>query len=181
MAIVVLLNGPPGSGKDTLANALCDAYPGVVHMQFKEALYDLVQSHYAISRDMIIDRKTKDTPLPAFNNMTPRDMMIHVAEHVIKVQFGPAYFAQTLARRLEFGTIAVVSDCGFDVEVETLSNVCDVVLVRLTRPGCTYQGDSRTELPSPHVIIENNLSEEEFKASATRVLLKEIERVVDDM
>lgn len=78
----VVLNGPPGCGKDTLANMLSRDGVFVKH-QFKDALYEHTAKHFQVDLDKFIkfasDRDLKDSKsLAGLGGRTPRQALIHV-------------------------------------------------------------------------------------------------------
>lgn len=148
--VAVILNGPPGVGKDTLAEML-EEY-GFAHCAFKHQLYADTAIHYELDYTHFVaaatDRKTKEEPYLEYG-MTPRDMLIHVSENVMKPQFGEDYFGKAAAMNclMQGFTLVVFSDGGFGAEVEQLDEFFNhTIVVRLQREGYSFGGDSRTYL-----------------------------------
>jgi hypothetical protein len=152
MARVILLNGPPGSGKDMLADFLCGCLNGTVKREFKTSLNALTVEYFGITPERwstLVQREHKETPTPELQGYSPRQALIHVAEDVCKVRYGRDIFAKELAKTLvaEQNPVAIVSDCGFVDEVNQLVaqlGADRVMLVRLSRDGHTFAGDSRS-------------------------------------
>ena len=92
---VIILNGPPNIGKDTLGNNVQQLI-GWPRMEFKEALYRETASYYGV--DLVTfamlasGRTTKEVPMPTLGGLSPRQAMIHVSEEVIKPKFGKQFF-----------------------------------------------------------------------------------------
>jgi len=149
MKQIVLLNGPPSSGKDTLAFEL-SARRGYTHMKFATPLAAGVQALFSIDRDLwqaLYTRRKEDRSL-LLEGMSPREAMIWLSEEVMKQHFGDDFFGRSLFHRIMHENIprAVVSDSGFKSEAEVLREYFGpkaLRLVRLHRPGCDFRNDSR--------------------------------------
>lgn len=158
---VILLNGPPGCGKDTISNGLWGA-SDIVGKQFKqmEVKYELfVQVIKYFSLDAhdqkefyarYDNRAFKEEPWHILENMSPREAMIHVSERVCKPRYGNNYFGKAAASRLlshwrEGAKLAVFSDGGFREEVQELAKVANLFVVRLHGRG-DWGNDSRSYL-----------------------------------
>lgn len=162
MKIAVILNGPPGCGKDTIANLFCESGSFIKH-QFKDALYEHTAKHFEVDLDKFIhfasDRDLKDsTSLAGLGGRTPRQALIHVSEDIFKPRYGRDYFGKVEAARVaEYagrvgGDVAIIyPDGGFLPEIGCLESVVDgVLLIRLHRTGFDFAGDSRSYLYAEH-------------------------------
>lgn len=148
--MIIILNGPPGCGKDTIANALRDGH-GFASTCFKYDLYKEVASYYGLPLRAVTsrneDRALKEVPWR--DGLSVRQMLIHVSEQVCKPTHGRDYFGLLAAGRLaqlkEASPLArvVFSDGGFIEEVEAIEGA---VVVRLNRHGFSFTGDSRSYL-----------------------------------
>lgn len=173
---IVLLSGPPNSGKGFLAEHLIKRLGGV-EKEFKASLYQHTAAYFGVDLDwfkiMTTDRIIKEIPLGqlmlppreyidlkmllgqsgvAFDSqksmISPREAMIFVSELVYKPKEGEDYFGLQAANTMEEGN-NFVSDAGFAEEAEvqvTEFGVEDVLLVRIHREGTTFEGDSRDYL-----------------------------------
>ena len=148
---VIILNGPPGVGKDTLANNVEDLF-GWPKLEFKTALYAETADYYGvdlISFTMLAtSRLTKEVALPTLGGISPRQALIHVSEEIIKPKYGKKLFglkAMDSIRMLDGVTDTVIfSDGGFVEEVECLiEHGCDVHIVQLHAEGFDFGNDSR--------------------------------------
>lgn len=156
---VIVLNGPPRSGKDSIALQISNVFD-VLKLPLARALKERTHGlfgHSELPWDYFED--CKDTPHAFFHNMTPRQAYIWVSEEVMKPKFGLTYWAEQWyleARRFleprsdgtyEYDAI-VVPDGGFDYEVQWLVDQLfgRIAIYRVYRDGCTFEGDSRSYL-----------------------------------
>ena len=159
MTKIILLNGPSGSGKDTLADAIEDYRTKKI--KFAEPLRRLVIA--ALNLDNtdqagIWLEHNKNVPNDSLMGMTPREYMIWMSEKCYKPRFGKAVFGRIAVDRIRvfdsIYDIFTVSDSGFDSEAQVLvdefgSN--NIMLVHLHRDGCTFMNDSRSYIELDHV------------------------------
>jgi len=172
---VIILNGPPNSGKDVAARELVTRLNGegiyCRHLQFKDRLIEITKAIYGIGADRweeIYTREGKEKCLHELGGLSPRQALIHVSEEIIKKSFSRDYFGEAAAGDLTEG-VNVFSDGGFVEEVRPIISkvgVKNVLIIRIHRTGHTFQGDSRKYLPDgfgPLVIdVENNGTLEEY-------------------
>lgn len=155
---IVLLNGPPRSGKDALGRRISDVSvremgtSRVILAKFANVLKLAV--HRAFDLQGVGPEEfdsCKDQPSAAFHGATPRAAYIQFSEQFAKPLFGKRYFGERLGAMLaphdSSDIVAVVTDSGFVEEAQALVDrfgAENVTLVRLSRPGATFEGDSRS-------------------------------------
>ena len=158
---VVLIGGPPYSGKDTAGAAITAAIPGARIMKFAEALKRSVYVDAGLPHDLPLDvfDPVKDLPLPVFGGQSFRYRCIEKSERFIKPAYGDNRFGRLFriaaARNMATGmTLAAVTDSGF--EGEALAVIADVgidnvlvVRVHADGRGKSFAGDSRAYLNLP--------------------------------
>ena len=157
--IIFYLNGPPGCGKDSIGQGICDALRTEVQkLAFKSHLYVVTAAIVGMDLDDFVaictDRETKDRrgllPSGPFGNDTPRDAMIFVSERVIKPSLGKSFFGNIAAMSvLPHPGVTVFTDSGFSEEIARVHGELPEaihVLVRIHRDGCSFEGDSRSHL-----------------------------------
>lgn len=151
---VILLNGPPNVGKDTLADRLVSLTSDSCTRSFKEPMYLLLSLLHCIPlervRELCGNRETKDEHCPEFG-MSPRKAQILLSEQVIKPSYGDDWFGRRAAASLTPGFLNVFSDSGFVNEAWPIIREVgtkNILLVHMRREGCSFDQDSRDYLPT---------------------------------
>ena len=177
---IVLLNGPPRCGKDTAASHL------VPYMQFQKmkfaaplkravcGLLDMSESALENHKDEpfnILSRETQvpiddygGTKLEYSEKETPRRLLIDLSESFLKPKYGDTFFGRLAAREINRSSynLIIFTDSGFAPEASVVTRRYgknNVLLVRLHRERCTFEGDSRSYLPDIagfNVDVEND-------------------------
>lgn len=151
---IICVNGPPGSGKDTIGELLNEIYPsGVRIMKFAEPLDDIAMGLLGMGSATYehFRKHDKETPLTAYGcSTTLRQLLINISEKLIKPSFNKVWFAEQCA--VKVGSIKddkpiVITDSGFQYEFdhfkERLKDFADVRLIQVRRDGCNFDNDSR--------------------------------------
>lgn len=154
MKKVIILNAPPGAGKDTIGDLVCKHAPQyVVKRSFKEPMFKIAKAmlgdyRFKLFMQAYDDREQKEKAQPFLNGKSPRQFMIWISEDVIKPQFGEQYFGVLMADSLrDIHVPAVITDGGFESEVNPLVSAgLQINICRLHRPGYSFAGDSRNYL-----------------------------------
>lgn len=153
---ILLLNGPPRSGKDTVAQMIKDHSSSHVHLEkFAHPIKTAVPLAYSIPldhwRQHVDTTSNKDLPCTELFGKTPREVQIAFSEEFLKPLHDQSIFGELLARRIErinfeWFTSVVVSDSGFEEEARVIIDKYgaeNVQLWRIMREGCDFKGDSR--------------------------------------
>lgn len=159
---LIILNGPPDSGKDTAADYIAGKY-GYTKLEMKGALRKFAHTiatlagcDKAFCDALEFNRELKDTKrVPEFGNRTWPEFLIWLSESVAKPIFGNDVFARAAIKavRDSNSTHVVFSDGGFPVEVETLwREFGDLEIVHFHRKGKGFaigRKDSRSYVTHP--------------------------------
>lgn len=175
--VIIMFNAPPQSGKDSCADIIVDTIPNVTKVNFKDSLYKLTAEILKLDlnfwttvcqNNQMKDKPMMDVTIGGFThaNMTPRDILILVAEKVIKPQHGKNKFAldalDSIKQIMDSDpekNIFVMPDCGFDYEATTIQAGFPygaVKVVRIEREGHTFEKDSRNWVPCNHVLVNSS-------------------------
>lgn len=186
---IFLFNGPPGCGKDAACAEIMRLDPETIYAYYKEWLYEetagLLDFTFEAWSKICQDTELKDTPMfLQFEGKaaTPRQILIHFAETLIKPKHGRDCIAVKMAERLREKVkgldhyTVVVPDVGFPEELTLIQENfpdANIVLVHIKRPGCSYVNDSRTYVGEPNVVLDNSGSFESFKKAVFDLYLQE--------
>lgn len=153
---IFLLNGPPGSGKDTAAEHLEKSYQNAKLVKFATPL-KLAAAAIYFGGDMEEFKKhdtyeEKGKPKQVFFGKTCREVQIAISEEFLKIFHDEKIFGKILSNEIlrlnekEGINTFFVSDSGFREEAEVLVQIFghrNVNLIRIKREGYTFEGDSR--------------------------------------
>ncbi len=173
---LVVLNGPPRSGKDTIADWF-EEHTYSTSVSFKYKLMKIALEVSGVNGKAWYDRYTaehskgfsgepvwwKDIPWDRLGGKSEREYLIWLSEDVVKPVHGERYFGEELKRYIKVDDDAIyfASDGGFVEELMPFieDDDFDVYIIRLSREGCTFDGDSRNYLPdnlAKTLDVENN-------------------------
>lgn len=151
MSKIYILNAPPASGKDTLADYFVKEH-GWCKEQMKTPLFTIAAAMLGLTFEQFMvlysNREWKETYHQTIK-MTPRQLLILISEDFVKPVCGQTAFGVLAARRLLLQDIdknTVFSDGGFVEEIKPLVDTFgkdNVVIVRIHRKGCNFENDSR--------------------------------------
>lgn len=170
---LILVNGPPRSGKDTVGQILQSYHesssPRAVYLaKMAGALKTATHALYSeLTKDVEFPLKhdafeaVKDQPCDEFLGATPRQAYIAVSEQLVKPLHGQSTWGRILANNLSKDWLArdaadyvVVTDSGFAPEAIPLMELFGVentVLLHLYRPGTDFSKDSRNYIRLPGI------------------------------
>lgn len=161
--MIIVLNAPPGAGKDTIASRMAESSKVFKLASMKEPMWDIAKAVLGSKYDEFVslynDRETKEKPCEFLGGLSPRQFFIHISEEWCKPLFGEQYFGERMLQRVRQlkPYEVVLSDGGFPAELKPALEAGEtVMLVRLHRDGYTFEGDSRD------YIKESDLMGEDF-------------------
>lgn len=181
----VLLNGPPGSGKDTVAQHLIPYLP-FVHLKFAAPIKRMVAALLQCDQRTLEQEKDVPNRMLRYENSltvrddTPRKLLIALSEQLLKPRYGNSYFGNAIWTEAcnSSGKLFVVSDSGFREEAERLvssAGPTNCLLIRLHREGHTFEGDSRSYIDIDKVAtkdIHNNLTPHDLTMRVLYAIIK---------
>ena len=148
---VLLLNGPPRSGKDTIGGILAREIPGGRLCKLAYPIVAFLEREF----DIKMAEVEKDEPHPLLLGRTPRDVAIRYSEGFCKPLWGQSFFgkAAVLAlKKADPDEVPIFTDSGFLAEVMEILDAgfrcCQIVL---HRPGTNFQNDSRGIWEHPQI------------------------------
>ena len=155
----ILLNGPPQSGKSTIARELTSSLNMMIAngCAISDSLAAPMKHFVATALGEKYDRIPKASPLAELSGDTMRQFLIKLAEDYLKKHYGNDVFARWLVfRSLRYPHLpkfVVVDDLGFPEEVDA---VPDPYIIRVERPGYDFQNDSRQYVDGFRNYIHND-------------------------
>lgn len=163
---ILLINGPPRSGKDSIAQALAGLIPNSGRQSSAYILKQRTHKLYGLTQGPLFFENHKDEPRSEFLGLTPRQAYIGVSETYFKPMHGDDIFGQFMQQELDQSRgeadLWFISDSGFEAETRVLVDWLpegDVALVRMHRDGCDFGEDSRGYITGnglKSIDIENN-------------------------
>lgn len=181
---IILLNGPPSSGKDTAAKHIYSKLhtntAGVLFERFsaplKTAFAAITGKTYNHYYEVAWYEEHKEKIIP-WLGVSYRQWQIDFSEKFMKKYYGDDIFGKLFVERIMAKQmsatnpykVAVVPDSGFDIEIEYLEkhlNIDDILLIRCHRDGYDFSKDSRNYVYSKHFMsldVNNNESQELFE------------------
>ena len=149
--MIVIFNGPPGSGKDE--GAIIFKMLGSVHLSFKEELFKATVKEFGVTLEWFMkdydNREIKERPQVELRGKSRREALIYTSEVIIKPKYGKRFFGDKVAEAIDSRGDYVLSDGGFTEEALPIIEkvgVENVLIVRLFREGFSFEGDSRRYL-----------------------------------
>jgi len=151
MTRLVLFNGPPGCGKDTIVRGLTQ-YLKFSHLKFAAPIKRMACG--LLDCDMSWLEANKDTFIIPFgykHDITLRQFLIELSEKFFKPLYGDNVFGNLLWNEVKRAPnkLVLVSDCGFHSEVHRVvgnAGKANCLIVRIHRSGHNFVGDSRSYL-----------------------------------
>lgn len=184
---VFLLNGPPSSGKDTLAKYVSGLLVGFKHdsmafplKQANKGFFGMTEAEYQYYDS---DPIAKNTKCDRFYGKSWREANIKLSENFLKNEYGVNIFGKLLLKRIQDSTEHkgfLISDSGFTAEAEPIIEALgkeNVHHIIIKRNGCDYSIDSRGYLDlkpfgvHPH-ILENNGDKQDFEFRGLELIQK---------
>lgn len=126
---VIIMNGISSVGKDYISDLLIDEFiqRGIKakKLSLKDPGIEMVRRIYNIpieAIDHLFSREFKEIPNVIFGGMSPRQVLVHVCENVIKPMLGKDFFVQKVIENIwaSKDEVCIISDLGFREELTAL-------------------------------------------------------------
>ena len=154
--MIVIFNGPPGSGKDDACLKMMEY--GYIHLSFKGELYKEVVDFYNVDYNWFMEgyanRDIKENVREQrLGWKTRREAMIYVAESVIKPFHGKDYFGKKVLDQIDPTKNYCISDAGYAEEVQPLVDAFGeelISIIQIERTDCDFSSDKRRYIGEPN-------------------------------
>lgn len=144
----IVLNGPPSSGKSTLARELSRELSALGNTVALDSFAAPLKHFFAAALGDSYQTMNKEKARPELNGYSLREAWIDLAEQYMKKRYGEDCFGKWLVHRslrmklpvVGSPKFVVIDDGGFEPELWGLPKP---LIVRVTRPTMSWIGDSR--------------------------------------
>lgn len=175
---VIGLNGPPRSGKDTIATAIRNDNDIDLPVMLESLSRPMRKAAFALLGMDYSDRtyeveKDWDQKLLANQNDNDydsiRELMIGLSEKFVKPIYGQDFWARSVfeSHLSDDPTLVVIPDIGFEAEcayIEEFVGEDNFLNVHLERPNCGWLNDSRRYVKTTHCLsVDNNRTPDHAK------------------
>lgn len=148
---ILLLNGPPGCGKDTIGNIIVSRARELFNVRaekFSEPLklggLGLVGEVPTLERAEVLKELTLRETVGIDSDERHRDFWIWLSEEVLKPKYGQDYFGKILASKIRRSDarLVVITDSGFEFEADAVAKVFgyeNLYQIKIRREGKTFE------------------------------------------
>ena len=144
---IILFNGPPRTGKDTVSEFLLKELQGSVIIKFTKPVKDMTHKKYNLDVEHDYYEDLKDTHLIEFQGKTPRESYIETSTNLREKEGNNAVAKLFVKEVLESTADIVINpDIGYDFEAEELFNsfdISNILLFKINREGKSFEHDCR--------------------------------------
>lgn len=188
MRKIIMLNGPPYSGKDTAGRFLATQYGSVGPyyarcFKFSAPLKEAARAFFSLTDkdiEFFSQREHKDEPHEIFGGMSYREVQITLSEKWAKMYIGDDAFGKMMLNQIEASParMAIITDSGFESEAWPLIKeygIKNCLNIHIQREGTTFEGDSRSywEVPGMTTVdLYNVMSLDMFEKQVVRTVEK---------
>lgn len=187
---IILLNGPPGCGKDEAAKCI-ERYIAEnskmqpQHIKFASPLKNAIHALYALDVKEDHFENCKEKPREEFFGRTPRELYIAISEQFTKPILQNDLFAKLFLRKceevksrnlkeLQKDTVIICSDMGFEIELKRVMDFYGndhCLFIQIYRPEHDFKNDSRSYISGESYLkIHNDGTLQDFHIKIYRLL-----------
>lgn len=176
---IVILNGPRGSGKDAIAEALANKFTDMFHIKFSDLLKTVVADSVGADREVLDTPEMKLLPIKGDKSFV--DLQIELFQF-LKETYGPAVLGKFMVKQIHFvekgmdpfleAMTVISSDGGRREEIEEVARefgADKVLIIQLYRDGKTFIGDIRTYVEIPGIQIMQIRNDSTLEEVVSRV------------
>ena len=150
MKKIIVINGPPRSGKDTICQHLLEKTECSEEIKFTKPVKEITHANAGLCVLHDYFETVKDTPNEIFSGKTPREAYIETSEN-LREKHGQTHIAELFAEEIRKSNAEIIlnSDIGFDFELNLLIEEFgndSILLIKLERDGKSFQNDCRNYL-----------------------------------
>lgn len=174
---LIMLNGPPRSGKDTVSEYLTKIISDSEIIKFTKPVKDITHRNLSLNVNHDYYENLKDTKLPEFNGLTPRQAYIQTSERFREEQGQNAVsklFVEAVG--LSKSKLVINPDIGYDFELEAVLEdipLENCLLIKVEREGHDFENDCREWIPDEKILCESrtlsNYNKENFLLEASKI------------
>jgi tRNA uridine 5-carbamoylmethylation protein Kti12 len=176
---IIGMNGPPRSGKDTIAHGLAAVIEDRHGTQpqllaLSQPMRDTVFAMMGMQYDHPFYEAWKDRQIEALNGSSIRQAMIALSEEHIKPRYGNDFWNHSLMNRIWSDVkVVIITDYGFQFEPEFFENKVNHknhAVVQLNRNGRSYDGDSRSYVRAANLLpVPNHGTLDDIPVAVNRI------------
>ena len=170
--MIILLTGKAGSGKDTVADILCELY-AYKKVFFADTLKRAVKEIFGLTDFQAYDREEREKVIPYWG-YSPRQMYQLIGTEVFRNHFDKDIWVKSLRYKVlqDLHANWVISDCRFPNELNAFDGIGsqgrEAIVVKVVREG--YDGNvgianhesEQYDLPC-HFTLKNNVPLDKLK------------------
>lgn len=178
--MIIGIAGFAGSGKDTLAKAICLNH-GFASFAFADKLKEIIADLYDLPIEYFHDRVLKNKPHANLNGKSPRKAAQLIGTQGFRDMIDPMTWINYVMRRaretMATGKSVVITDVRFPEELQTIRSFQGSLLIGLEREGSeSYAHESEAYIPEIirqcDVVISNNGSIQDLATKGNEVVAK---------
>lgn len=171
--MIIGICGKAGSGKDTIADYLCD-HMGYNRDSLAAPIKRLVMDVFGLDEETVYDRVKREQPLPDWPGWTVRKLLQFIGTELMRKNIDDRIWVKSLCLRLKrsLGSY-VIPDVRIPNEAQMLKETFGdaFIMIKVVRPGCDgntvggIQGHEteKYDIQADHVLVNDSTIEDLWK------------------